>query len=218
MTEVSYASPVSPVSSQPHGPRRRSRAVRITVAVAGVLGTLGVAGCGIQSSEVKVVGAAPKLQAANDVTGAGSGSGENQYELYFFRDGDVTPVMRYTNDTVTQELILQALISGPSSTESSDGYSSAIPDDLSVVSYTAVNQQWNYQYSDSLSMAEKAEIVCTLQADLNAPSVGTYAPGDQRWNDCFDFTEDYGAPAASAYLGNPASASATPTDTDSGDN
>jgi len=200
--------------SSSHAPRRR-RAVRLTAAAAGLLGAMGVAGCGIQPSAVKVVGAAPTLQAANDVTGTeGAGGGANQYELYFFRDGDLTPVMRYTNDTVTEELVLQALINGPSSTESSDGYSSAIPDDLSVVSYTAVNQQWNYQYSDSLSMAEKAEIVCTVQADLNAPSVGTYVPGDQHWNNCFDFTEDYGAPA---YLGNLASASATPTDADSGD-
>jgi hypothetical protein len=200
-------------SSSSHG-RRRRRAVRLTAAAAGLIGAMGVAGCGIQPSAVKVVGAAPTLQAANDENGTeSSGGGANQYELYFFRDGDVTSVMRYTNDTVTQELVLQQLIGGPSSTESSEGYTSAIPDNLSVVSYTANNQQWNYQYSDSLSMAEKAEIVCTLQADLNAPSVGTYEPGDQHWNDCFDFTEDYGAPA---YPGDLASASATPSDTGSG--
>jgi hypothetical protein len=211
---VGGENPVTEVSSQvshsPHGPRRR-RAVRLTAAVAGVVSAMGVAGCGIQPSEVKVVGAAPSLQAANDVTGtedAGSGDG-NQYELYFIRDGKLTPVLRYTDDTVTQELVLQALIAGPSSTDSAQGYTSAIPDDLSVVSYTAADQQWNYQYSESLTTPEKAEIVCTIQADLNAPAVGTYSAQNQLWNNCFDFSE-YGAPA---YLDNPASA----TPTDSGD-
>ena len=206
MTEVSSSLP-------PRGSGRR-RAVGLTAAVAGVLGAMGVAGCGIQPSGMKVVGAAPTLQAANDVTGAGNGSG-NQYALYFFRDGKLTPVMRYSDDAVTEELVLQALIKGPSSSENADGFTSAIPGSLSVVSYTAADQQWNYQYSQPISMVEKAEIVCTVQADLNAPSVGTFTPQDEQnqlWNDCIDFSEDYGAPAIVGDL-----ASATPGDSGSGD-
>ena len=205
---VTDASPSTSSPSPQHGLRRRG--VRVTAALAGVLGAMGVAGCGIQPSAMKVVGAAPTLQAANDVTGTeGAGSGGNQYALYFFRDGRLTPVMRYTDDTVTEELVLEALIKGPNPTDSSDGYTSYIPNSLEVVSYTAVDQQWNYAYSQPLSTAEKAEIVCTVQADLNASSVGTFAKPDENWNNCSDFTEDYGAPAVLGSLG---SASATPTD------
>jgi hypothetical protein len=34
-----------------------------------------------------------------------------------------------------------------------------------------------------------------MQADLGAPSVGTATSADQIWNNCSDFSEDYGAPA-----------------------
>jgi hypothetical protein len=196
-----------------HAPQHHRRAVRLTAAGAGFLGAMGVAGCGIQPSSMKVVGAAPTLQAANDVTGTGNANGENEYELFFFRDGKITPVMRYSDDTVTQDLVMRALIGGPSTSDAADGFSSVIPNNLSVVSYTAVDQQWNYQYSQPLTMAEKAEIVCTIQQDLGAPTVGTFSgQGQQLWNDCFDFSEDYGAPAIVGGL-----SSATPSDNDSGD-
>lgn len=208
MTEV-----VSSSHSHARGARRRG-SVGVAAAVAGVLGAMGVAGCGIQPSTMKVVGAAPTLQAANDVTGTQDASGGNQYVLYFFRGGKLTEAMRSTGDTVTQELILEQLIKGPSATESAAGYTSAIADDLNVVSTTANDQQWNYQYSQPLNMAEKAEIVCTIQQDLQATSVGTFTSESQIWNNCSDFSEDYGAPA---YLGGFSSATATPSDTGSGD-
>ena len=197
------------MTAMSHGPLHR-RGMGLAAAVAGMLGAIGLTGCGIQSSGMKVVGAAPSLQAANDVTGSGDpgGSGENQYELYFFRDGRLTPVMRYTTQQVTQAVILNALIKGPNTTDAADGFTSVISDGLSVVSYTAHDQQWNYQYSQALTMAEKAEIVCTVQADLNAPSVGTATSEAQFWNNCFDFSQDYGAPA---YLANLGTATATPT-------
>ena len=200
-----------------HGPLHR-RGAGVAAAVAGVVGALGLAGCGIQSTSMKVVGAAPSLQAANDVTGTGnpSGSGQNQYELYFFREHKLTPVVRYASQPVTQELIFAALIKGPDTTDTADGYTSTIPGGLSIVSYTARDQQWNYQYSLPLNQAAKAEIVCSIQADLNAPAVGTWTASpsqsgesdQQFWNSCFDFSDDYGAPAYLPNLGT-ASASAT---------
>ncbi|HWG23874.1 hypothetical protein [Actinospica sp.] len=179
-----------------HRPLHR-RGMGVAAAVAGMVGTLGLAGCGIQSTSMKVVGTAPTLQAANDVTGTGiPGSGNNEYQLYFFRAHRLTPVVRYSNQPVTQELILAALIKGPDSTDTADGYTSAIPGGLSIVSYTARDQQWNYQYSLPLDLAAKAEIVCSVQEDLNAPAVGSWSSsGDQFWNQCYDFTEDFGAPA-----------------------
>jgi hypothetical protein len=193
-------------------PRRRG--VAVAAAVAGLLGTLVLTGCGIQSTSVKVVGAAPTLQAANDVTGTGNpgGSGENQYELYFFRAHKLSPVVRYTTQAVTQELIIASLIKGPNSTDTADGYTSAIPGSLSIVSYTARDQQWNYQYSEPLDLAAKAQIVCSIQADLNAPAVGTWSgSGDPFWYSCFDFSDDFGAPAYLPNLGTAtASASEVP--------
>ena len=56
-----------------------------------------------------------------------SGRPRTQYELYFFRDHKLTPVVRYTNQPVTQELIIAELIKGPDSTDTADGYTSAIP-------------------------------------------------------------------------------------------
>ena len=192
-----------------HGPRRRGMGV--AAAVAGTVGALGLAGCGIQSTSMTVVGAAPSLQATNDVTGTGNPSGQNQYALYFFRDHKLTTVFRYTNNTVTQELVMAALIKGPDTTDTADGYTSAIPAGLSVVSFTAHDQQWNYQYSLPLSQAAKAEIVCSIQADLGAGEVGTAtADGNQSWNSNTDFIEGFGAPA---YLPNLGTASATATDT-----
>lgn len=176
----------------PHG--RRSRRA-LGAAVAGtVVGLLGTGGCGIQSSGMRVVGAAPSLQAANSVTGSG-GSGGNQYSLYFFRNGKLTPALRYTDQPITADLVLDALIKGPNSSDQAQGFSSVIPASLRVIDTTARDQQWNYAYSQPLSIAEKAEIVCTVQADLSAQSVGTATSESQNWNNCYDFTEDYGAPA-----------------------
>lgn len=194
-----------------HGPLRR-RGVGLLAAAAGMVGAMGLTGCGIQSSGMKVVGAAPSLQAANDVTGTdAAGSGSNQYQLYFFRDGRLTPVVRYASSPVTQAVIMAALIKGPNSTDAADGFTSVIPGDLTVESYTAHDQQWNYQYSQALTGAEKAQIVCTIQANLNAPSVGTSTSENEFWNTCFDFAQDYGAPAYLANLDPSATATAEPT-------
>lgn len=179
-------------------PRPRSRRRGLAaLAAAGTAGLVGVAGCGIQSTDLKVVGSAPTLQAANDIGSTSGGSGSNQYELYFFRDGRLTPVLRYTDETVDRDLVLEALIKGPDSTDQSEGFTSEIPAGLQIATYTADDQEWNYQYTQPLTTPEKAEIVCTVQVDLGAPSVGTISPGgDPVWNNCSDFTEDYGAPAA----------------------
>ncbi|HEX4787093.1 MAG TPA: hypothetical protein VH372_01425 [Actinospica sp.] len=174
--------------------RHRRRALGVAAAVAGAVGLMGAGGCGIQSSGLRVVGSAPSLQAANDVTGEQSAGGD-QYQLYFFRDGKLTPVQRYSSQTLTQDLLLAALIKGPTAADQSQGFTSLLPASLSVISTTARDQQWDYEYSQPLTFAQKAEIVCSLQVDLSAPSVGTYFKGDQIWNNCSDFTEDYGAPA-----------------------
>jgi len=175
-----------------HRPRRR-RTIGALAAVAGTVGLMGTSGCGIQSTGLHVVGSAPSLQ-ANELTGD-SGTGANQYELIFFRDDKLTPVLRSTNDPVTDQVVLEALIKGPSASEQAQGYSSVVPTSLQLVSNTADGEQWDYEYSMPLSNQEKAQIVCTLQADLNEKAVGTFYRKDQTWNECIDFADAYGAPA-----------------------
>ena len=175
-------------------PRRRGVAV---LAAAGTAGLMSLAACGIQGTGLKVVGSAPTLQAADAIGSASGGSGANGYSLYFFRDGRLTSVQRYTDDTVSDTLVLQALMKGPDSADLSEGFSSALPTGLSVLSDDALDQKWAYEYSQPLTTAEMAEIVCTVQADLDAPSVGTLSKGyGLLWHNCSDFIEDYGAPAA----------------------
>ena len=97
----------------------------------------------------------------------------------------------------SSKLVLQALIQGPNSADESEGFSTEIPQDLSVISNQALEQKWAYQYSQPLTNGELAEIVCTVEADLPAPSVGTLLKGNGLlWHDCSDFIEEYGAPAA----------------------
>jgi hypothetical protein len=208
--------PVTDLSSPP-APRgtRPRRALRLAAAAAGVFGVLGTAGCGIQSSSMKVVGAAPTLQAANDVTSTGSAGSGNQYQLFFFIGNKLTETTRYTDQTVTQQLLLDTLIKGPNSTEAAAGYTSPIPGALTVLDFTARDQQWNYAYSQPIGMAERAEIVCTIQQNLTeAQAVGTDTDDQDSWNSCSDFADDYGAPAAA--VPNLGSASATPADSGNG--
>jgi hypothetical protein len=199
-----------PVTPSSHGlPGRRGP--RVAVAVTGALVLLGTAGCGIQSTGLKVVGAAPKLQAANDVTGTESpGGGGNKFELYFFRDDTLVPVLRTTDQQVSQKLVISELIKGPSGGDQANGFTTEIPASLTLLTTTAKNQAWYYAFTEPLTMAEKAQIVCTVQEDLNAPSVGVLTPVDAHWYNCSDFTEDYGAPA---YLPNPGLAAASPSPT-----
>lgn len=189
-----------------HAPLAQTRSRRrglAALAAAGTAGVMSLVGCGIQSTGVKVVGAAPTLQAADGLVGSSAGSGTNGYALYFFRGGRLTSVERYTDQAVTDELVLQALIKGPDSTDASEGFTSNITPGLSVVSNQALAQKWAYEYSLPLTESEMAEVVCTVQADVDAPSVGTLTKGyGLVWHDCSDFTEDYGAPAVLPSTGN----------------
>ena len=189
--------------SQASAPTRARRRGLAALAAAGTAGLVTIAGCGVQATGLKVVGSAPSLQAQDAIGSASGGAGANGYSLYFFRDGRLNSVQRHSDTAVTQELVLQELIKGPDPTEQSEGFSSEIPSGLSVDSYTARQQLWAYQYSQALSIPEKAEVVCSMQVDLGAPSVGTVNPGEGTvWNNCSDFIEQYGAPAALPTTGN----------------
>jgi len=203
---VTTAEPYAPLRAG----RRRRGGLGVAAAVAGAVGVLGTsAGCGIQSTGLKVVGSAPTVQAAN-VTGsdAAGSSGQYQYWLYFYRNGKLTPVLRSTDQTVNQEFVLTEVIKGPSSPDQNAGFSSEIPTSLQIVSLTAGTQQWNYRYSQPLNDTQRAEIVCSIQADLDAPDVGTFnGPDNAIWNSCTDF-EYLGAPAYLPNLGPSASTGA----------
>jgi hypothetical protein len=193
--------------------RRALRPAAFAAAALGVLGAGGIAGCGIQSSGLKVVGAAPTVQAANDVTGDGQSddTGPIEYYLFFYKDGQLVPVKRHTSDQPTEQSVMQALIKGPDTGEQAEGYTTSIPASLVTTSYTANQQQWDYQYSQGLNFQERGQIVCTIVNDLGAPTVGYYVEGKGQlaWNACNDFTTAVDFP--------PLVSSPTPSDPGSGD-
>ena len=193
---------------QPRPPRRRAFAV----AAAGAGALFGAAGCGIQPTSVQVVGAEPVVQANDLVSPGASGAvgGPDQVVVYFYRDGRLTPVYRPAPTGSEQSFIIQQLIDGPSKQEAGQGLVSAVPEGISF-GINAQEQAWAYKFSDDLGRLAKAQVVCSIQANTNAPSVGTvYGDAKITWNICSQDYPDLGAPAFlnSAAEGDSASASA----------
>lgn len=189
------------------GPGRR----RVLASGAGAAALLAVAGCGIQPTGVQVVGAPPAAQVAGNLPGGGPSGGEYAYYLYFYREGRLASITRFTSSPVDQQTVVDAVIGGPTKEELAKGYTSAIPSSLKIVDLTAQGEAWAYQFSDQLGRQERAQIVCSIQANLPAPSVATvYGDAKLTWNICWEDFLDLGAPP---YLPNAADESASPTAT-----
>ena len=190
----------------PHPQRSRRRGF---ASAAGAVALLATAGCGIESTGVQVVGAQPAAQPAGDLPGDGPSSGAHNYYLYFFRDGQLTLTKRSADAPVDQQTILQQVIEGPTKAELAQGYTSEIPTGLQIVDLTAQGEAWAYQFSDELGREERAQIVCSIQANLDAPSVATvYGSAKLTWNICWEDFPDLGAPP---YPPNSSVQSATPS-------
>lgn len=187
------------------GPARR----RGLASVAGAAALLATAGCGIQSTGVQVVGAQPAAQAAGNLPGTAPSGGQYAYYLYFFLGGHLTSTTRFSDSPVDQQTVVDAMIGGPTKDEAAKGYSTEIPGSLQIVDLTAQGEAWAYQFSAPLGREERAQIVCSIQANLPAPSVATvYGNAKLTWNICSQDFPDLGAPA---YLPNAAEMSASPT-------
>lgn len=195
-----------PVRATLHASRTRRRGL---ASAAGAAALLATAGCGIEPTGVQVVGAPPAAQAAGNLPGGGPSAGQYAYYLYFYREGQLASVTRLTATPVDQQTVVDAVIGGPTKEELAKGYSSAIPGTLKIVDLTAQGEAWAYQFSDQLGRAERAQIVCSIQANLPAPSVATvYGDAKLTWNICWEDFLDLGAPP---YLPNAADESASPT-------
>jgi hypothetical protein len=176
---------------------------------AGAAALLATAGCGIEPTGVQVVGAPPAAQAAGALPGGGPSSGQYPYYLYFFRAGHLSSTTRFAAAPVDQRTVIEALINGPRPDEAKQGFVSEIPSSLKILDLTAQGEAWAYQFSDELGRDERAQIVCSIQANLPAPSVATvYGGARLTWNICWEDFPDLGAPA---YLPNAADVSASPT-------
>jgi len=198
-----------PVRATPPAVRTRRRGL---ASAAGAAALLATAGCGIEPTGVQVVGPPPAAQVAGNLPGSGPSGGQYSYSLYFYRDGRLASITRFAGAPVDQQTIVDAVIGGPSRDEAAQGYKTAIPDSLKVVDLTAQGEAWAYQFSDQLSREERAQIVCSIQANLPAPSVATvYGDAKLTWNICWEDFLDLGAPP---YLPNTADESASPATTD----
>lgn len=198
-----------PVRATLHGGRARRLGLASAAGAAALLTT--VAGCGIEPTGVQVVGEPPAARAAGTLPNGGSSGGQYAYYLFFYRDGHLASMTRFATSPVDQQTVLDAVISGPTKAELAKGYSSAIPSSLQIVDLTAQGEAWAYQFSSQLDRDEQAQIVCSIQANLPASSVGTvYGDAKLTWNICWDDFPDLGAPA---YLPNAADMSASPTST-----
>ena len=195
-----------PVSATQHPRRARRRGL---ASAAGAAALLATAGCGIESTGVQVVGAQPVAQGVGVLPGGGPSGGAYTYYLYFFQNGHLASTKRSATAQADQQTILDAVIQGPTKAELAQGYTSEIPTGLKVVDLTAQGEAWLYQFSDELTMEERAQVVCSIQANLQAPSVGTvYGENKPTWYICSDDFQDLGAPA---YLLNSSQESATPS-------
>lgn len=183
---------------------------RYLASAAGTAALLATAGCGIEPTGVQVVGAPPAAQAAGNLPGSGPSGGAYPYYLYFFRDGRLASTTRFADAPVDQRTVIDAVIEGPRPDELKQGYTTQIPAGLKIVSLTAQGEAWAYQFSDQLGREERAQIVCSVQASLSAPSVATvYGNAKPTWNICWEDFPDLGAPA---YPPNAAGPSATPAE------
>jgi hypothetical protein len=172
--------------------RTRRRGLASAVGAAALLTT---AGCGIEPTGVSVVGAPPAVQGAGDLIGGGSTAGAYAYYLYFFRDGHLAVTTRYLSEQADQDSVLKQVLAGPTKTELAQGYSSEIPAGLSLITPTWNGEAWAYQFSNEIGREARAEIVCSIQANTDAPSVATVYASKITWDICWEDFPDLGAPA-----------------------
>jgi hypothetical protein len=152
------------------------------------------------------------VQGAGDLIGGTASGGAYAYYLYFFRDGHLAVTTRYLSAPADQNTVLKLVLEGPTKTELAQGYSSEIASGVTLVDPTALGEAWAYQFSDELGREGRAEVVCSIQANLPAPSVATVYGGKQIWDICWEDFPDLGAPA---YLPNASDVTSSPSASES---
>jgi hypothetical protein len=173
--------------------RRRVRVLGLSAALGLVLPA--AAACGIQPSGIVALGPAPAATSGG-VAAAGSlntSSGATQFQLFFYQDGQLSPVYRpAAKGEVTETVVLDALRAGPTQAELVKGYSTQLSPKLTA-SIRANGLLSAYTLNMPLGLRAKAQFICTMQYYDQSVSVGIQLQGSTtvNWNACSDTTDSY---------------------------
>lgn len=149
------------------------------------------ASCGIGPTGVITLGPAPAALQASPARSFDASPGTTQYLVYFYQNDRLTPAYRFAKGGVTERLVLEALLSGPTPTERSAGYYSAVPSGL-VAKARADGKAGEYNLSAPLGQRAKAQFVCTMQYYDEIDSIGIQVnDSNVIWNACSDTTNQY---------------------------
>jgi hypothetical protein len=173
--------------------RHRARVLGLSAALGLVLPA--AAACGIQPSGIVALGPAPAATGGG-VSAAGTlstSSGATQFQLFFYQDGQLSPVYRpAVKGEVTETVVLDALRAGPTPAELAKGYSTLLSPKLTA-SVRANGLLAAYTLDMPLGQRAKAQFICTMQFYDQSVSVGIQVAGSAivNWNACSDTTDSY---------------------------
>jgi hypothetical protein len=150
------------------------------------------AACGIQASGITTLGAAPAAAHASSAVG-GTEIGSNQYQLFFYQNDRLTPVLRPAPGTLTETFVLKELLGGPTAEEKEQGFTSALPEKL-VATPNAEQERFAFALSGVLGPRGRSEFICTMQNFDGTDSIGIESAGSPQsmiWTGCSDTTNQY---------------------------
>lgn len=186
------------------GDRRRRRLLLVAGCAALVPA---LAACGIQASSITSLGPAPAADQQSAPAGTSISVGPNQYLLFFYLNDRLTPVYRPTETSLTEAMVLDELLRGPTAQEKAAGFSSALPIKL-IATPNAEQERYAFAVSSPLGSRGRTEFICTLQYYDGTDSIGVELEGEPStmiWTGCADTTSQYVPMQAS-----PAAGAATP--------
>jgi len=169
---------------------RRSRLL-LVAGCAALLPTL--AACGIQASGITSLGAAPAAGQASPPAGSAISVGPNQYLLFFYMNNRLTPVYRPTDKPLTESMVLEEMLLGPTAQERAAGFTSALPIKL-VATPNAEQERYAFAVSSPLGSRGRTEFICTMQYFDGTDSIGVELAGEPStmiWTGCADTTSQY---------------------------
>lgn len=172
---------------------RRGRRSRLLLAAAYAAVLPALAGCGIQASGITSLGPAPAADQQSAQPGAAISVGPNQYLLFFYQNNRLTQVYRPTDKPLTEAMVLNELLLGPTPKEKAAGFSSALPAKL-VATPNAEQERYAFAVSTPLGAHGRSEFICTMQFFDGTDSIGVELAGDPAsmiWTGCADTTSQY---------------------------
>jgi hypothetical protein len=151
-----------------------------------------LAACGIEPSGITSLGAAPAVAPATAPIGLPT-IGSDQYVLFFYQGNKLAPVYRPATGTVNEAYVLRQLLNGPTASERSQGYTSALPPKL-VAQPNAEQERYAFGLSSPLSTRGRSQFICTMQYIDGTNSIGIEQqdqPSTMIWVGCSDTTVQY---------------------------